>query len=1214
MTVSPNLSELLQQGHDQLDGGNYHQALDSFYQAAALEPQNPQVLYGLGLACYRLERYQDAIGYCNQALTIEPNYILALARRGLTYKELEQIQLAQADFEQVIALIPQDAGDWHGRGIALNGLERYEEAIASYDKAIEIKPDYRNAWYSRGITLSNLGRYEEAIASYDKAVEIKPDYHIAWNNRGNTLSNLGRYEEAIASCDKAIEIKPKEHLAWHNRGNALWNLGRNQEAFAAYDKVIEIKPDYYYAWNGRGSALWNLGKHQEALASYDKAIAIKADEYNPWNGRGNALVNLGRNQEALTSYDKAIAIKADEYNPWNGRGNALVNLGRNQEALASYDKAIAIKADEYNPWNGRGNALVNLGRNQEALTSYDKAIAIKADEYNPWNGRGNALVNLGRNQEALTSYDKAIAIKADEYNPWNGRGNALVNLGQNQEALTSYDKAIAIEADEYNPWNGRGNALVNLGQNQEALTSYDKAIAIEADEYNPWNGRGNALVNLGQNQEALTSYDKAIAIEADEYNPWNGRGNALVNLGQNQEALASYDKAIAIKAEKHLAWNGRGNALVNLGRNQEALTSYDKAIAIKAKEHLAWNGRGNALVNLGRYQEALASYDQALHLTNNQYWLAWDNRGIAVLKSQDYKAAVKTWHDGINALKSETPEYEIGCGKLHHRKGAILYNYGKLQPNPFPDWFAAKASYEQALNFLSFDKFPQLNLQILEELLQVCSVLGDNQAFKKRQEEATQKLEELVVNCQTKDQEISLRRKFAAFNQLRIDLRLKSKNKQQHIEALELAEERKNICLAWLREGWDYQPRKFTYQDMQRLLNPKTAAVYWHVSPIAITTFIVKHKQPPVVLQPQLPDEFRKQGYPPHTYQLLCFQNWIQEWKQAYQDYSQGNYTGTAKESAPWRENMEYMLQNQLRNILEINRIRDELKGVEELILIPHRELHLLPLDYLFPERFNITYLPSFQIGLKLLAQENQFQLNASQNIVNVATSDLPFATIESVALSAMYPRVRQLQIPPVKPNNLIAELQKNRGLFHFTGHSDHIPEEPRESFLMLSDSDKLTLGNIVDDDNIDLSQYAVICLSSCETGITSSETLTDEYVGLVSGFLAKGANYVVSTLWRVDERSTAILMIKFYELLKTAKSPSIALRKAKQWLSQLTYQDLAVWYKELAHNLPEPQVQDYLITEAKMIENDSDKMNDTMPVYAHPYYWAGFILTGKPV
>ncbi|MBD2166808.1 tetratricopeptide repeat protein [Calothrix membranacea FACHB-236] len=855
-----------------------------------------------------------------------------------------------------------------------------------------------------------------------------------------------------------------------------------------------------------------------------------------------------------------------------------------------------------------------LGRNQEALESYNKAIELNPKYKTAWNGRGNALWNLGRNQEALESYNKEIEINSNYENAWSGHGDALWKLGRDQEAVESYNKAIEINSNYENAWNGRGNALLNLRQFEEALKSYNKAIEINPHYETAWSGHGDALWKLGRNQEAVESYNKAVEINPYYENAWNGRGNVLLNLRQFEEALESYNKAIEINPHYETAWSGHGDALWNLGRNQEALESYNKAVEINPYYENAWNGRGNVLLNLRQYQEALASYDEALRLTNNQYWLAWDNRGVAVLKFQNYKAAVKTWNDGINALQPETPEYEIGCGKLYHRKGAILYNYGKLQPNPFPDWFAAKASYEQALNFLSFDKFPQIHLQILEELLQVCSVLGDNQTFKKRQEEATQKLEELVVNCQTKGQEISLRRKFAAFNQLRIDLRLKSKNKQQHIEALELAEERKNICLAWLREGWDYQPRQFTYQDMQRLLNHKTAAVYWHVSPIAITTFIVKYNQPPVVLQPQLPDEFKKQGYPPHTYQLLRFQNWIQEWKQAYQDYSQGNYTGTAKESAPWREKMQYMLQNQLRNILEINRIRDELKGVEELILIPHRELHLLPLDYLFPERFNITYLPSFQIGLKLLAQENQFQLNTSQNIVNVATSNLPFATIESVALCAMYPRVRQLQIPPVNPNNLIAELRRNRGLFHFTGHSDHIPEEPRESFLMLSNSDKLTLGNIVDDDEIDLSQYAVICLSSCETGITSSETLTDEYVGLVSGFLAKGANYVVSTLWTVDERSTAILMIKFYELFKTAKSPSIALREAKQWLRQLTYQDLAVWYKELAQNLPEPQVQDYLITEAKMIENDLDKMNDTMPVYAHPYYWAGFILTGKPV
>ncbi|KAB8321224.1 CHAT domain-containing protein, partial [Tolypothrix campylonemoides VB511288] len=656
-------------------------------------------------------------------------------------------------------------------------------------------------------------------------------------------------------------------------------------------------------------------------------------------------------------------------------------------------------------------------------------------------------------------------------------------------------------------------------------------------------------------------------------------------------------------------------ALEKLGRYDDAVASYDKAIEIKPDKHEAWYNRGIALRHLKRYEDAVASYDEALRLTDYQYWLAWENRGIAVLYSQGYKAAVKTWDDGINALKPETPEYEQGCGELHRRKGKNLYLYAKDEPNPFPHWFDAKKSYEQALNFLSFEKFRLRHLQVLEELLKVCSALGNKQAFQRRLEEGTQRLEQLVRECESKREEITLARKFAAFDQLRVDIRLQSNNINKEIAALELAEKRKNTCLAWLREGWDYQPPQFSYKDMQKLLNPKTAAIYWHISPVAITTFIIKHNQPPKLLQPQLPRELQQQHYPANFHQLERFEGWMQKWKQGYQDYCQGNYTSAAKETAPWRQDMEDMLLNQLRDILEIHRLRDYLKDVDHLILIPHRELHLLPLDYLFPERFTITYLPSFQIGLKLLAQPFSQPLgDDSPNIVNVGNSELPFANIESVALASLYPGCRQLQIPPVKQKALIDALRENTGLFHFTGHGDHIPEQPRESFLMLAEPDKLTLGDIVDDDELDLSQYQLICLSACETGITSQESLVDEYVGLVSGFLAKGANYVVSTLWRVDERSTAILMIKFYQLLKERESPAAALKQAKNWLRQLTYEALAKWYCDLAKELYVPVCREYLETEAQIIENDPDKMTSTQPVYAHPYYWAGFILTGKPV
>ena len=533
--------------------------------------------------------------------------------------------------------------------------------------------------------------------------------------------------------------------------------------------------------------------------------------------------------------------------------------------------------------------------------------------------------------------------------------------------------------------------------------------------------------------------------------------------------------------------------------------------------------------------------------------------------------------------------------------------------------------------------------------------MGDKSALQRRLEEATQRLEQLIAKSETKGNKISLARKFAAFNQMRVDLRLQSNDENKEIAALELAEQRKNTCLAWLQENWDYKPLQFTYEDMQRLLNPKTAAIYWHISPNAITTFIIKYNQSPVVLSPAnfLQNSSQQESNFTHLEQLQSFQSWMEEWKQTYQDYYQGDYTSATKQTALWRQKMEYMLLNELRDILEINRLREYLTDVEQLILVPHKELHLLPLDYLFPPRFNVTYLPSFQIGLKLVAQS---PLNSNRkkgekffpSLLNITTNDSPFTAIESIALSTLYPNSHELKASEANQKSLITALQQNSGYFHFTGHGDHIPEQPRESFLQLTQTDKLTLGgehlnfrihqnlgchcernamtkyifqnlrcsplgDIVDRKQLDLSHYELICLSACETGITSEESLVDEYVGLVSAFLAKGANYVINSLWTVDERSTALLMIQFYQLLQQGNTPNIALKQAKKWLRQLTYEDLAQWYLDLAAKLNEPQCSAYLETEASRIKNDRDKMISSDCIYDHPYYWAGFILTGKP-
>ena len=191
-----------------------------------------------------------------------------------------------------------------------------------------------------------------------------------------------------------------------------------------------------------------------------------------------------------------------------------------------------------------------------------------------------------------------------------------------------------------------------------------------------------------------------------------------------------------------------------------------------------------------------------------------------------------------------------------------------------------------------------------------------------------------------------------------------------------------------------------------------------------------------------------------------------------------------------------------------------------------------------------------------------------------------------------------------------------------FSAYGKHSPNPPKlivqpagytpaESALILANEGKLTLRDIL---SLPLPEYYLVCLSACETGLTSNSKLIDEFVGLVSGFLAQKTAYVLSTLWRVDEISTALLVIEFYRRLKAEVHPASALKDAQDWLRTLTYTQLAQEYDRLALQL-KPHSRRwarYLKDKATNIRQNPDKIESLQPPFDHPYYWAGFTITGK--
>jgi CHAT domain-containing protein len=279
---------------------------------------------------------------------------------------------------------------------------------------------------------------------------------------------------------------------------------------------------------------------------------------------------------------------------------------------------------------------------------------------------------------------------------------------------------------------------------------------------------------------------------------------------------------------------------------------------------------------------------------------------------------------------------------------------------------------------------------------------------------------------------------------------------------------------------------------------------------------------------------------------------------------------------------------------------RRSLQGVSELILIPHRDLHLLPLHALFPSNLTIKYLPSIKVGLTRRNPTPNTSLLSVENPKNDHRY-LHYASQESEAICKLYhPNVQRIQGVTATKNTVKELLSQNFGIFHFTGHAEHNLKQPELSALILANQDKLTLKDIL---AADLSHYNLACLAGCQTYFTSKDGLIDEFIGLASGFVAAGVNNVIGSLWKVDDQSTAYLMTKFHEILNSSDNYDVAsaLKAAQDWLKNATNNDL----KQFSGDIRQSRDIDLSFTET--VEENSP---DNTP-FSSPYYWAGFCAIG---
>lgn len=123
-----------------------------------------------------------------------------------------------------------------------------------------------------------------------------------------------------------------------------------------------------------------------------------------------------------------------------------------------------------------------------------------------------------------------------------------------------------------------------------------------------------------------------------------------------------------------------------------------------------------------------------------------------------------------------------------------------------------------------------------------------------------------------------------------------------------------------------------------------------------------------------------------------------------------------------------------------------------------------------------------------------------------------------------------------------------------------------------------------------DLRKVKLVVISACKSAV-SLFGHDGSMVSIRGVFEAAGVEQTVAALWEVEDCATAILMVLFYRYLYSA-APSIALKKAKQKLRKLDYQEIR--------------------SDMDLYSIWQDSGKGVIPDHERPYveeqYWAAFI------
>ncbi|HEX4951098.1 MAG TPA: CHAT domain-containing protein [Blastocatellia bacterium] len=1087
---------------------------------------------------------------------------------------------------------------------------KYEQARETLKLALAIKEEISDH-VGKIISLSNYGLY------------ARVERNTSSNRNSEKSKQLMKLDEDYQQQALALSRELKHRGAERYILGSLTGTYRSQnltektiailEQILALDRERKNRTAEAYSLGYLGNEFQVAKRLQDALRNNEASLALfkelKDREGEAWVLRflGSTNEALERDEAALQHHEAALSI----YRELKDRRNEALSLralgavhghaSRLESALRYNEAALVVfrELKDQPSINSMIFLIANLSgrlkRYEYAQKYFDEYLAIFRTAKNR-KGEADALFNFGfanyrwgRNEIALQLYDQALPIYL-ELKDRTGEGyiyreisNANCNMGRYDKGIEYTSKALKIWEDLNNlveqekSHNNLGVSYGFLHQLEKATTHLEKSIALSRQTGHSHLDGGTisnlALVYLqaGQYKKAQEYLEQALAHEDEHKNVHSDkliRAEILTNLGTlfhrqgfHEKAIGYFDQALQFirptKARQPEAFVliEMANALRSQGKLAQALQADQQALQFM-REVKSLDGESSAL--RGVMQDLQAG---------NQLRLAvlFGKQAVNVIQGLRSNFSVLDQTFQHSFLKSKED--------IYRDLADLLISQGRLP------------EAEQVIRLLKEEEFFDYIRRDSDNAVkgEKATLTPEEQAIEKRYREiadtlsdiGTQRGELLGKEARTAEEEQLLAK-------LEGDLTVAGQMFQKFLDGLatEMAKQKdggatitklrdaqglmedlrelgKGVVALYTLVGENKYRVILTTADFQRAYEYPIKAADLNRKILAFRTALQNPKLDPLPLAQEL-------------YQILVGPV-AKDLRGMKAQMLMWSLDGVLRyvPVAALHDGEKYLVErfrNAVFTPVSNARFKDE----------PSRNWKALGLGVTRSFGANIPALPG-------VAEEMRGIINDGGTGKGVLPGTIKLD--EQFTQEAM-----------------LAGLRQGNPVVHVASHFQFKPGNETDSALLLGDGQFLSLAQIKVMPQV-FRGVELLTLSACNTATSGSGANGKEIEGFGALAQKQGAKAVVASLWPVADRSTKNLMQEFYRLRETkgtlTKAEAMRQAQIKLLRGELQVTGEALAAREIVH-------------EADKTANLPPYKVDPKAPYAHPYYWAPFILIGN--